>query len=55
MRRWGFLDERINEVVEDVRRRDRERTELQLNEGEFAGSDRLHALTPRDEAPKRET
>ena len=51
----GIPDDRINDVVDDVRRRDRERTELQLNEGEFAGSDRLHALTPRDEAPKQDT
>ncbi|MTI00590.1 monovalent cation:proton antiporter-2 (CPA2) family protein [Roseibium sp. RKSG952] len=43
----GTPADRIQEIEEDVRRRDRERLELQLKQGIHAGSDRLHAVTPR--------
>ncbi|MTI42951.1 Kef-type potassium/proton antiporter (CPA2 family) [Roseibium hamelinense] len=48
----GTPIERIQEIEEDVRRRDRERLEMQLKEGLFAGADRLHAVTPRQAASK---
>ncbi|MBA5778375.1 cation:proton antiporter [Stappia sp. F7233] len=43
----GIEGERIIEIETDVRRRDKERLELQLKEGLFAGADRLHQVTPR--------
>lgn len=46
----GIENDRITEIEADVRRRDRERLELQLSEGIFAGADRLHQVTPRRNA-----
>lgn len=45
----GTPSERIAQIEEDVRRRDEERLELQLTEGLYAGSDRLHGITPRND------
>ncbi|MBS8261375.1 potassium transporter TrkA [Roseibium polysiphoniae] len=43
----GTPIDRIAQIEEDVRIRDEERLALQLEEGMFAGADRLHAVTPR--------
>ncbi|WP_417693470.1 monovalent cation:proton antiporter-2 (CPA2) family protein [Roseibium sp.] len=43
----GIPPERIEEIEEDVRRRDEERLAIQLKDGILAGSDRLHGITPR--------
>ncbi|WP_417685460.1 monovalent cation:proton antiporter-2 (CPA2) family protein [Roseibium sp.] len=43
----GTPVERIQQIEEDVRKRDEERLALQLKEGIFAGADRLHSVTPR--------
>ncbi|NBN64440.1 potassium transporter TrkA [Microvirga tunisiensis] len=43
----GIPPDRIAQIEEDVRRRDGERMALQLEQGEDAGNDRLHAVTPR--------
>lgn len=43
----GIPVERIEQIEEDVRRRDQERLAMQLTDGMFAGSDRLHGITPR--------
>ncbi|NRG19806.1 cation:proton antiporter [Rhizobiales bacterium] len=43
----GIDHDRIVEIEADVRRRDEERLELQMREGMFAGSDKLHQVTPR--------
>ncbi|WP_305989256.1 monovalent cation:proton antiporter-2 (CPA2) family protein [Roseibium sp. MMSF_3544] len=44
--------DRIDQIEEDVRGRDQERINVQLEQGLFAGSDRLHKVTPRKRAPK---
>jgi len=44
--------DRIDQIEEDVRGRDQERIDVQLKQGLFAGSDRLHKVTPRKGAPK---
>ncbi|WP_106754895.1 monovalent cation:proton antiporter-2 (CPA2) family protein [Pannonibacter carbonis] len=46
----GLAPERVAQIEEDVRRRDEERMLLQLEQGEAAGNDRLHAVTPRGPA-----
>ncbi|WP_439527761.1 monovalent cation:proton antiporter-2 (CPA2) family protein [Pannonibacter sp.] len=46
----GLAPERLAQIEEDVRRRDAERMTLQLEQGEAAGNDRLHAVTPRSPA-----
>lgn len=46
----GLSPERVAQIEEDVRRRDEERMLLQLEQGEAAGNDRLHAVTPRGPA-----
>ncbi|MBN9669113.1 monovalent cation:proton antiporter-2 (CPA2) family protein [Roseibium aggregatum] len=43
----GTPVDRIDQIEEDVRRRDEERLAVQLEEGMFAGADRLHKVTPR--------
>lgn len=43
----GTPSNRIAEIEEDVRTRDRERLELQMRDGPLAGADRLHRVTPR--------
>ncbi|MEJ2411347.1 MAG: NAD-binding protein, partial [Novosphingobium sp.] len=43
----GTPVDRVAQIEEDVRLRDEERLALQLKEGLFAGSDRLHSVTPR--------
>ncbi|WP_428641813.1 monovalent cation:proton antiporter-2 (CPA2) family protein [Roseibium sp.] len=43
---------RIDQIEEDVRFRDEERLALQLQEGIFAGADKLHRVTPRKPADK---
>lgn len=43
----GIPSNRITEIEEDVRTRDRERLELQMRDGPLAGADRLHRVTPR--------
>ncbi|MCA1297754.1 monovalent cation:proton antiporter-2 (CPA2) family protein [Stappia indica] len=43
----GIAGERVSQIEDDVRRRDRERLEMQLTDGPFAGADRLHQVTPR--------
>ncbi|MEP0455524.1 MAG: monovalent cation:proton antiporter-2 (CPA2) family protein [Roseibium sp.] len=43
----GTPVDRIAQIEEDVRIRDEERLALQLEEGIFAGADRLHGVTPR--------
>ena len=48
----GTPHDRIDQIEEDVRRRDEERLALQLEEGLFAGKDRLHGVTPRDQVPQ---
>ena len=47
--------ERIADIEEDVRRRDFERMQMQLAGGLFAGTDILHARTPRTEKKQNET
>jgi monovalent cation:proton antiporter-2 (CPA2) family protein len=39
--------DRIDQIEEDVRYRDDERLAMQLTEGMYAGSDKLHRVTPR--------
>ncbi|MCV0428275.1 MAG: NAD-binding protein, partial [Roseibium sp.] len=39
--------DRIDQIEEDVRHRDKERLALQLEQGMNAGADRLHQITPR--------
>ncbi|WP_067341046.1 monovalent cation:proton antiporter-2 (CPA2) family protein [Stappia indica] len=43
----GIPSDRIAEIEEDVRLRDRERMELQMQGGPMAGADTLHRVTPR--------
>uniref|UniRef100_UPI003BAAC3E7 monovalent cation:proton antiporter-2 (CPA2) family protein n=1 Tax=Stappia sp. TaxID=1870903 RepID=UPI003BAAC3E7 len=43
----GITGDRIEEIEEDVRRRDLERLELQLRDGPSAGADRINRMTPR--------
>ncbi|MEM8702009.1 MAG: monovalent cation:proton antiporter-2 (CPA2) family protein [Pseudomonadota bacterium] len=45
--------DRIDQIEEDVRARDQERLAVQMQEGMFAGSDRLHKVTPRRRADDR--
>lgn len=45
--------DRIDQIEEDVRARDQERLAVQMQEGMFAGSDRLHKVTPRRRASDR--
>ncbi len=47
----GLPADRIDEVEEDVRKRDDERLSLQLEGGDLAGTDKLHQRTPRDDLP----
>lgn len=42
--------DRIDQIEEDVRARDQERLAVQMQEGMFAGADRLHKVTPRRRA-----
>jgi CPA2 family monovalent cation:H+ antiporter-2/glutathione-regulated potassium-efflux system protein KefB len=49
----GITSSRIEEIEEDVRRRDQERLELQLRDGPNAGSDRMNRMTPRRDAPDK--
>lgn len=51
----GLPPERVAQIEEDVRRRDVERMSLQLEQGEAAGNDRLHAVTPRSAARQADT
>ncbi|NVK34435.1 MAG: cation:proton antiporter [Rhodobacteraceae bacterium] len=44
----GVPTDRIDQIEEDVRRRDDERLELQLKDGFYAGSEKLHSVTPRN-------
>ncbi|KZK85148.1 Glutathione-regulated potassium-efflux system protein KefC [Pseudovibrio sp. Ad13] len=46
----GLPADRIDEVEDDVRKRDDERLTMQLAGGDLAGSDKLHQRTPRDES-----
>lgn len=48
LERLGIPAERIDQIEEDVRRRDKERLAIQLTEGPFAGMDRVQVVTPRD-------
>ncbi len=43
----GTPADRIDQIEEDVRLRDEERMAMQLEQGMFAGADRLHKVTPR--------
>jgi len=47
LERLGIPLDRIAQIEEDVRRRDGERLTMQMTDGMFAGSDRLHGVTPR--------
>ncbi|SHL45727.1 monovalent cation:proton antiporter-2 (CPA2) family protein [Roseibium suaedae] len=47
----GIPQDRISQIEEDVRRRDKERLDIQMQEGLYAGVDRLHGVTPRSNAP----
>ncbi|MBD8892994.1 monovalent cation:proton antiporter-2 (CPA2) family protein [Roseibium litorale] len=46
----GIPQDRISQIEEDVRRRDKERLDIQMQEGLYAGTDRLHGITPRRNA-----
>lgn len=43
----GIPVDRIDQIEEDVRLRDEERLELQQRDGFYAGSEKLHSVTPR--------
>jgi CPA2 family monovalent cation:H+ antiporter-2/glutathione-regulated potassium-efflux system protein KefB len=43
----GIANDRIVEIEEDVRRRDKERLDAQLRDGLMAGAEMLHQVTPR--------
>lgn len=47
----GTPHDRIQQIEEDVRRRDKERLDIQMQEGFYAGADRLHGVTPRASDP----
>ncbi|WP_346910878.1 NAD-binding protein, partial [uncultured Roseibium sp.] len=47
LERLGIPADRIAQIEEDVRRRDKERLAMELTDGPFAGTDRLHGVTPR--------
>ena len=47
----GITSDRIEEIEEDVRRRDLERLEMQLRDGPNAGADRMNKMTPRRAPP----
>ncbi|MBO6755241.1 MAG: cation:proton antiporter [Roseibium sp.] len=49
----GTPSDRIAQIDEDVRRRDKERLEVQLAEGLYAGTDRLHSVTPRKSSSQK--
>ncbi|MCT4657231.1 MAG: monovalent cation:proton antiporter-2 (CPA2) family protein [Cohaesibacter sp.] len=42
----GIPTDRINHIESDVRKRDHERLILQIQQGEFAGAETLHRVTP---------
>ncbi|MDN3718354.1 NAD-binding protein [Roseibium salinum] len=50
----GIPLDRIDQVEEDVRYRDEERLAMQMTDGLFAGSDKLHKVTPRKPAKDKE-
>mgnify|MGYP000135279475 CR=1 FL=1 len=52
LERLGIPVQRIDQIEEDVRRRDEERLAMQLTDGLYAGTDRLHTVTPRAEPPQ---
>lgn len=54
LERLGIPSQRIQQIEEDVRHRDEERLALQITEGLYAGSDKLHRITPRAPAPDNE-
>lgn len=51
LERLGIPADRIAQIEEDVRRRDKERLAMELTDGPFAGTDRLHGITPRRQVP----
>ncbi len=49
LERLGIPADRIAQIEEDVRRRDKERLAMEMTDGPFAGTDRLHGVTPRQQ------
>ena len=54
LERLGIPSLRIQQIEEDVRRRDGERLALQITEGPYAGADKLNTITPRAPVPEKE-